>query len=59
MDPTFTRARASLECNLAQALVARGDRAEAQKHVRRACQLAKHAGSVRQRRRIDALSFAA
>lgn len=59
MDPTFIRARASLECDLAQALVARGDRAEAQKHVRQARKLANHAGSVRQRRRIDALSLAA
>jgi tetratricopeptide (TPR) repeat protein len=59
MDPTFTRARASLECDLAQALVARGDRAEARKHVVRARKLAQHAGSVRQCRRIDALSLAA
>jgi tetratricopeptide (TPR) repeat protein len=59
MDPTFTRARASLECDLAQALVARGDRSEARKHVVRARQLAQHAGSVRQRQRIDRLSFAA
>lgn len=59
MDPTFTRARAGLECDLAQALVARGDPAEARKHVTRARQLAQQSGSVRQRRRIDALSLAA
>jgi tetratricopeptide (TPR) repeat protein len=59
MDPTFIRARAGLECDLAQALVARGDRAEARKHVARARKLAQQTGSVRQRRRIDGLSLAA
>lgn len=59
MDPSFTRARASLECDLAQALISRGDPSEARKHVARARQLAQQTGSVRQRRRIDALSLAA
>jgi transcriptional regulator with XRE-family HTH domain len=59
MDPTFTRARASLECDLAHALIARGEPVAARKHVVQARQLAQQTGSVRQRRRIDALSLAA
>jgi tetratricopeptide (TPR) repeat protein len=59
MDPTFTRAQASLECDLAQAHIKRGELAEARRHVARARQLARQTGSIRQRRRIDALSFAA
>lgn len=59
MDPEFTRARGGLECDLAQALIARGEVPEARKHVARARALAQQTGSVRQRRRVDALSLAA
>ncbi len=52
---TSTRAEASLRCDLAYAHLARGDGAEAQTHATEARRLARRAGSVRQRRRINAL----
>lgn len=59
MDSSFIRASAGLECDLATALLVRGDRTEARKHAARARELARRTGSVRQRRRVEALSLAA
>ncbi len=56
MDGTFTRAEAGLRCDLAAALHATGERDEARHQLGRATQLAKLAGSVRQRRRINNLT---
>jgi hypothetical protein len=55
MDATFARAEAGLRCDLAQAMIIRGDLDEAHFHARRARQLALRVGSVRQRRRIERL----
>jgi hypothetical protein len=55
MDATFARAEAGLRCDLAQAMVVRGDLDEAYTHAQRARQLALRVGSVRQRRRIERL----
>lgn len=56
MDPTFTRAGASLRCDLAASMLAQHDRAEARRHAAEGRALARQAGSVRQRRRLDALA---
>ncbi|MEQ7126091.1 hypothetical protein ABN034_16375 [Actinopolymorpha sp. B11F2] len=53
MDPTFIRATAGLECDIAIAMVALGEPQEAMPHVARARRLAKQTGSVRQRRRAE------
>jgi hypothetical protein len=50
-----TRAEAGLRCDLAQALLLRGEREEARKQATEARRLARRAGSVRQRQRIDRL----
>lgn len=55
-DPTFVRASAGLRCDLAQAHLARGEYAEAQKHLRQARLVASRTGSVRHRRRIEQLT---
>ena len=49
------RGEASLRCDLAQALLQRGERDEARKQAAEAKRLARRAGSVRQRQRIERL----
>ena len=56
MDGTFTRAEASLRCDLAAALHAQGESEEAHRHLSKARQLAQLTGSARQRRRIRQLA---
>jgi tetratricopeptide (TPR) repeat protein len=56
MDDSFTRAEAGVRCDLAAALHVRGDRDEAQRHLRRARELAQLTDSARQRRRVRQLS---
>ena len=56
MDGSFTRAEASLRCDLAAALHVRGEQDEAKRHLKRARELAQITGSARQRRRIRELS---
>lgn len=56
MDPSFTRAEASLRCDLAHAMIIRGELDEAQAQAKQARQLATRVGSVRQRRRIERLA---
>ena len=56
MDDSFTRAEAGVRCDLAAALHAQGERAEAQRHLRRARELAQLTGSARQCRRVRQLS---
>jgi len=56
MDGSFTRAEASLRCDLAAALHVRGEQDEAKHHLKRARELAQITGSARQRRRIRDLS---
>jgi hypothetical protein len=56
MDSSFVRAEASLRCDLAHALIICGELDEAQRHARKARQLAMRIGSVRQRRRIERLA---
>ena len=56
MDGSFTRAEASLRCDLAAALHVYGDKDEAKGHLKRARELAQVTGSARQRRRIQDLS---
>ena len=56
MDDSFTRAEASLRCDLAAALHVRGEHDEARRHLKRARELAQLTGSARQRRRIRDLS---
>jgi tetratricopeptide (TPR) repeat protein len=56
MDDGFTRAEASLRCDLAAALHVRGEHDEAKRHLKKARELAQLAGSARQRRRIRDLS---
>jgi hypothetical protein len=48
----FTRAEAGLRCDMAAALHGAGDRDEARRHLSSATELARLAGSARQRRRI-------
>jgi tetratricopeptide (TPR) repeat protein len=55
LDPTFTRAAASLRCDLALAHSVRGDHEQARTEARAAEALATRASSVRQRRRIAQL----
>jgi hypothetical protein len=52
-----TRAAASLRCDLAQAHLVRGEHDEAKKQAAEARQLAKRAGSMRQRQRIQRLAL--
>jgi transcriptional regulator with XRE-family HTH domain len=56
MDSTFTRARAGLLCDLAQANLVRGDYGDAAKHLREARLLANRTGSVRHLRQIDRIT---
>ncbi|MFE4516228.1 XRE family transcriptional regulator [Kitasatospora sp. NPDC056783] len=55
MDATFTRARAGLHCDLAQAHLAREERDQAVNHLRQARLLANRTGSTRHRARVDRL----
>ena len=55
MDASFARAEAGLRCDLAQAMVIRGDLGEAHAQARRARQMAMRVGSVRQLRRVERL----
>ena len=57
LDPTFTRARAGLHCDLAQAHLMRHEYSEAAEHLRSAKLLANRTGSIRHRRRIDGLTY--
>jgi hypothetical protein len=59
MDESFTRASASLRCDLAASMLAQHDHAEARKHATAGRALARRAASVRQRRRLDALPLSA
>jgi len=56
MDDGFTRAEASLRCDLAAALHVRGEQDEARHHLKKARELAQVTGSARQRRRIRDLA---
>lgn len=56
MDGTFTRAEAGLRCDLATALHATGERAEARTQLAKATELARITGSARQRRRTRDLA---
>jgi DNA-binding XRE family transcriptional regulator len=56
MDSSFTRAEAGLRCDLAEAMLLRGERDQAVVHTLRARELALRVGSIRQRRRIDRLA---
>jgi Flp pilus assembly protein TadD len=56
MDGNFTRAEASLHCDLAAALHVRGELDEARRHLKKARELAQATGSARQRRRITELA---
>jgi tetratricopeptide (TPR) repeat protein len=56
MDGSFTRAEAGLQCDLAAAFYATGERREARRHLIRATELAQLTGSARQRRRVNALA---
>ncbi|MBB4683952.1 hypothetical protein [Amycolatopsis jiangsuensis] len=58
LDPTFTRAETGLRVDLATALIASGERDEARQHLTKAHALAAEIGSVRQLRRLAALSDA-
>lgn len=57
MDSTFTRARAGLHCDLAQAHLMRQEYSEAAEHLRSARLLANRTGSIRYRRRVDGLTY--
>jgi Flp pilus assembly protein TadD len=56
MEDGFTRAEASLRCDLAAALHVRGEQDEAKHHLKKARELAQVTGSARQRRRIRDLA---
>ncbi len=58
IDGTFTRATASLHCDLAAALITRREHKKAHHHLTQARQLAQLTGSTRQRRRVDQLASA-
>lgn len=58
LDPSFTRAETALRVDLATALLAAGERDEAQVQVQHAGQLAAEIGSARQRRRLRSLAMA-
>lgn len=55
LDPSFTRAAASLRCDLALAYSVRGQHEEARAEARQAQELADRTASARQRRRIRQL----
>jgi hypothetical protein len=55
-DPASFREELNQRCDLAQAMIIRGDLDEAHSHAQRARQLALRVGSVRQRRRIERLT---
>lgn len=57
MDQTFTRAQAGVHCDLAQAHLMRREFSEAAEHLRSARRLANRTGSVRYRRRLEALTY--
>ncbi len=57
MDSTFTRARAGVHCDLAQAHLIRQEFSEAAEHLRSARLLANRTGSIRYRRRVDGLTY--
>ncbi|GAA4843863.1 hypothetical protein GCM10023201_38530 [Actinomycetospora corticicola] len=59
MDASFTRASASLRCDLATSMLAQHEHTEARKHATAGRTLARRAGSVRQRRRLEALQLSA
>jgi transcriptional regulator with XRE-family HTH domain len=52
---TYVRATASLHCDIAQSLGARGDRPGALRHAQQARTLARQTGSIRQLRRVEAV----
>ncbi|MBC3843595.1 hypothetical protein GXW82_35475 [Streptacidiphilus sp. 4-A2] len=52
----FTRAEAGLRCDLAGALIARGETGEAAQQIEQARRLVALSGSTRQRRRLDQLA---
>jgi hypothetical protein len=54
-----TRAEAGLHCDIAHALVLNGERGDARRHATEARRLARRAGSVRQRRRVERLALIA
>jgi transcriptional regulator with XRE-family HTH domain len=56
MDSTFTRARAGVLCDLAQAHLARGEYGDAARKLREARLLANRTGSVRHLRQIDRIN---
>lgn len=56
MDSTFTRAKAGLLCDLAQAHLARGEFGDAARQLREARLLANRTGSVRHLRQIDRIN---
>lgn len=55
LDPTFTRAETALRVDLAHVLTMQREQREASAHAERARLLAAQVGSVRQRRRLEAL----
>ncbi|MFF0622960.1 helix-turn-helix domain-containing protein [Streptomyces sp. NPDC004296] len=55
-DPSFTRARSGLHCDLTQAHLARGEVDDARTHLQQARLLANRTGSVRYRRRVELLT---
>jgi hypothetical protein len=55
LDPSFVRAETALHVDLATALAATGEVAEARTHVDHAIRLAAQVGSARQRRRVKTL----
>lgn len=56
MDQSFTRARAGVRCDLAQAHAFRGEHSEAVAQIKEARRLANRTGSIRHIRRIDRIS---
>lgn len=56
MDSTFTRAKAGLLCDLAQAHLVRGELGDASKRLQEARLLANRTGSVRHLRQIDRIT---
>lgn len=55
LDPTFNRAAASLHADLSTAFAAQGDSERAGLHARAAADYVRLTGSIRQRRRVEAL----
>jgi hypothetical protein len=55
MDPSFTRARGGMHCDLALAYSAQGDHSAARKEAKKAASLASITSSIRQRKRIAKL----